>query len=325
MIAGNDNARALLRGHVRIARFDHWVKNVYVLPGIAVAWTVDPGRFRSLHAADLVLGMTAVGLAASSNYVLNELLDAPFDRMHPQKCNRPAASGQVSVQWAWVQWIALFLLGVILSLQVSRTLAYTTAALWVMGWVYNVPPVRTKDIPFLDVLTEAVNNPLRFLAGWFMTGTQAVPITSLAVSYWMAGCYFMAIKRFAECRDMPSKETLVAYRPCFRYYNEQNLLISILFYGALSMLFLGAYMGRYRLEMALSFPLVAVVMAVYFALAFKPDSAAQRPEGLLKEPLLIVCVILCAAAMALLLWVDVPALHRMFTPTGVIGNARAGF
>jgi 4-hydroxybenzoate polyprenyltransferase len=300
------------RGHLRIARFDHWVKNVFVLPGIAVALAIDPGRIRLLHPFDLVAGLLAAGLIASSNYVLNELLDAPFDRLHPLKRDRPVPSGEVSIPWAWAEWILLMLAGLVLSAAVSRAVFLSMAALWVMGCVYNIPPVRTKDIPFVDVLTEAINNPIRFLAGWYMTGTAAIPIASLLISYWMVGGYFMAIKRYAECRDLRSSASRVAYRKCFRYYTEQNLLISTLFYGSLAMLFLGMFMGRYRLEMALSFPLVAVVMAIYFALAFKPDSAAQRPEGLLRA-----AVILCAAAMMGLLFVDVPLLHQMFPPTGV--------
>jgi 4-hydroxybenzoate polyprenyltransferase len=307
----------VLRGHIRIARFDHWVKNVFVLPGIAVALAVDPARIRVLDPLRVVAGLVAVGLVASSNYVLNELLDAPFDRLHPLKRDRPVPAGEVSLRWAWIEWIALFLAGLVLGAMVSPLFAFTMVALWVMGCVYNVPPLRAKDIPFVDVLAEAVNNPIRFLAGWFLTGTPAAPIASLLICYWMAGCYFMAIKRFAECRDLRASASLVAYRKSYRWYNEQNLLVSILFYGSLAMLFLGAYMGRYRLEMALAFPLVAVVMAVYFALAFKPDSAAQRPEGLLREPWLIAAVILCAAVMIALLFIDLPWLHQMFHPTVV--------
>lgn len=304
-----------LCGHIRIARFDHWVKNVFVLPGIVVAWTVDPQHLDSTPLFELVWGMVAVGLVASSNYVLNELLDAPFDRLHPLRCDRPVVKGEVSIPWAWVQWAALFAVGVAMGWLVSGQLALTLAALWIMGCIYNVSPVRSKDVVFVDVLTEAINNPLRFLAGWYMTGTTAVPITSLLISYWMAGCYFMAIKRFAECRDLRSREVRVAYRRCYRFYTEQNLLISILFYGSLAMLFFGSYMGRYRLELALSFPLVAAVMAVYFALAFKPDSAAQRPEALVREPVLMISVAACAVAIGFLLSFDIPALHQMFPPT----------
>ncbi len=84
-----------------------------------------------------------------------------------------------------------------------------------------------------------------------------------------------------------------------------------------AMLFFGAYIGRYRLEMALLFPFIAVVMVAYFSLAFVPDSAAQRPEALLGEPWLMASILLCAAVMALLLFVDVPQLHDIFRQTEI--------
>jgi 4-hydroxybenzoate polyprenyltransferase len=309
--------RPALRGHIRVARFDHWVKNLFVLPGVAVALSVDPGRWAEMRLWEFCLGMLAVGLVASSNYVLNELLDAPFDRLHPLKRDRPVPAGEVNIPLAWAEWLVLGAAGMGLAWAVSVPFLLSVAGLWVMGLVYNVPPVRAKDYPFVDVLVEAVNNPIRFLAGWYLTGTAARPIASLLVSYWMAGCYLMALKRFAECRDLRSQATRRLYRRCFCYYNEQNLLVSILFYGTVSMLFFGAYMGRYRLEMALAFPLVAVVMAAYMGLAFKPDSAAQRPEGLLREPVLMISLAACVALMAVLLFVDIGWLHHAFPATEI--------
>ena len=81
------------------------------------------------------------------------------------------------------------------------------------------------------------------------------------------------------------------------------------------MLFLGAFVMRYRLEMILAFPLVALVMAVYLLLAFKPDSPVQRPEGLYREPLLMASVVGCAILMVALFFVDIPALRAVFSPT----------
>ena len=81
------------------------------------------------------------------------------------------------------------------------------------------------------------------------------------------------------------------------------------------MLFLGAFIMRYRLELILSFPFVALVMAIYLALAFKKDSAVQRPEGLYKEPSLMAAVVVCTALMGYLLVTDVPVLHQIFSPT----------
>src|SRR5260370_34810237 len=92
--------------------------------------------------------------------------------------------------------------GLALSLRISTPFVVVMAAFWLMGCLYNIPPIRTKDVAYLDVLSEAINNPLRMLAGWYITRTAAVPMASLLISYWMIGCYFMAIKRYAEYRDL---------------------------------------------------------------------------------------------------------------------------
>jgi hypothetical protein len=131
----------------------------------------------------------------------------------------------------------------------------------------------------------------------------------------MVGCYFMAIKRYAEYREIGDPARAAAYRKSFAYYTLERLMVSIVFYGSAAMLFLGAFIMRYRLELILSFPLVALVMAIYFAIAFKKDSAAQRPEGLYREPVLMAGVIACSVAMTALMIVDIPALTDIFAPT----------
>ena len=308
-------SRPTLKGHLSIARADHWVKNVFVVPGIVVALSIDRERLWALHPLTFLLGLIAICLITSSNYVINEVLDAPFDLKHPTKHKRPVPSGQVSIPLAYVQWIALMIAGLALSWQISFPFTMTMFTLWLMGCIYNIPPVRSKDMPYLDVLSESVNNPLRMLAGWYLVGTAAVPPTSLLISYWMVGCYFMAIKRFAEYRDINDAKRSAAYRKSFAFYTEERLLVSIMFYAAQAMLFFGAFIVRYRLELILAFPLVSLVMAQYLALAFKRDSAVQRPEGLYKEPWLMISVAACFILMCVLLFVDVPVLHQIFVPT----------
>lgn len=301
-------------GYLKIARIDHWVKNVFVLPGIVVAMSVEPWMGSQL-AVRVFAGMLAVCLVASSNYTINEVLDAPYDRLHPVKRHRPVPAGEVSIPLAYVQWIATMLLGLAISLLVSVPLAATMLILWLMACVYNFPPLRSKDIPYLDVLSEAINNPLRLLAGWFMVGNSVFPSVSLVLSYWMVGCYFMAIKRYAELRDIDDAAAAAHYRRCFAHYNLDGLLVSIMFYGSAAMLFFGAFTVRYRLELILAYPFVAVVMAVYLKIGLKPHSAAQAPEKLHREPLLMISVILCTLVMAVLLFVDIPPMHHIFAPT----------
>jgi hypothetical protein len=88
-----------------------------------------------------------------------------------------------------------------------------------------------------------------------------------------------------------------------------------MFYGSTAMLFFGAFIMRYRLELIATFPLVAWIMSIYLSLSFKKNSAVQQPEKLYREPLLMAAVFACTVLMAVLLFVDVPLLYRVFAPT----------
>ncbi len=302
-----------LRGHLQVLRLDHWIKNLFVLPGIALALALGGTPLHAGLIAPILFGLLAIGLTCSSNYVLNELLDAPYDRSHPDKRNRPVPSGRVSVPLAYAQW--LFLLAVALGIAwfVSLHLVAMCALLWVMGLVYNVPPLRAKDRPYIDVLVEALNNPIRLLAGWWMVAPLPLAPLSLLAAYWMGGSYLMTLKRFAELREIGADQA-AAYRPVLAGYSEKNLLTATTFYGATAMLFFGAFCARYRFELIFSYPFVATVMAIYLRLAFQPHSAASAPEKLYREPTLMIAVTICAIALGLLTFVDLPGLQSWFGP-----------
>lgn len=304
-----------IRGHLSLLRLDHSVKQLFVLPGIAVALVIDHVHPSTHLLLRVIVGLMAVTAVASSNYVLNELLDAPFDRLHPSKCMRAAAMGVVNRPVAYLQWLALAVLGFALADRVSRGVLLASVALWVMGCIYNVSPIRSKDVPYLDVMSEAINNPLRFCAGWYIVSSLVVPPVSLLISYWMLGSYFMALKRFSEYRQL-GQEKAGWYRKSFLHYSEESLLNSVVFYAASAMLFFGAFVMRYRMELVLAFPVVALLMAEYFKLSFEEDSAVQNPEKLFKESRLMLLFFLCAALLTFLLFVNLPIIARMFPRSG---------
>lgn len=136
-----------------------------MLLGVALAFSVRPGTFAPSALPALGLALAATCLIASSNYVLNELLDARTDRHHPTKRLRPVASGATWTPLVLIEWLGLGAAGGVLAWRVNEPFAWTAGILWVMGLVYNVPPVRSKDVPYLDVLSESLNNPLRLALG----------------------------------------------------------------------------------------------------------------------------------------------------------------
>lgn len=302
-----------VRAHVAIMRLDHSIKNVFVLPGIFLPLLVTHVEARAF-AARLLLGPVSVTLIACSNYVINEVLDAPFDRLHPTKKTRPAALGLVHVPLAYAQWLAMMVLGLAFASHISWGFLFSALVLWVMGCLYNIPPVRAKDLPYVDVLVESINNPLRMLLGWYLVTSVITPPASLLMAYWMIGAYFMAIKRFSEYRQIGAA-VAGTYRRSFAHYTEQSLLVSVLMYAATSMLFLGAFSARYRLELILSFPAIGLLMAVYFQMAFQQDSPVQNPEKIYREKKLMVPLALSIVLMAVLMSVRLPQITGWFAPT----------
>jgi 4-hydroxybenzoate polyprenyltransferase len=317
-------SRATWRGHLSIARADHWFKNVFVLPGIVVAMTTVPVTIGATFFWRILVGLAAICLIASSNYTLNELIDAPYDRFHPTKHTRPVPSGQVNIAVGYVQWTVLMLAGTAVAATISVPFMLTALSLWVMGCAYNVPPERSKDLPYVDVLSEAINNPIRMLAGWFIVTDLTIAPASLLLSYWMIGCYFMGLKRFAEYRNIGDAGRASAYRKSFRYFTSESLLVSVMFYGSAAMLFFGAFCMRYRLELILAFPAIALVMALYLHVAMKDNSAAQNPERLYREPALMASVIFAVILICVLLAVDLPVMQRIFTPTAPTTHGGVG-
>ena len=73
--------------YIKILRFDHWAKQIFVLPGFFYAtYLVD---FELIFNFDfyvkVFLSLLLISLAASSNYVINEFIDGPNDKHHPLK------------------------------------------------------------------------------------------------------------------------------------------------------------------------------------------------------------------------------------------------
>ena len=298
--------------YVQIARVDHWFKNVFMLLGVILAVFYEPGvaSWRSLGA--LMVAVAATCLVASSNYVLNELLDGPQDRQHPEKRFRPVPSGQVRPSIAYAEWLGLAAAGLALAWSLNVYFFLSALWLWIMGVAYNVPPLRTKEWPYLDVLSESVNNPIRLLLGWFALVTVHFPPVSLVIAYWMVGAFFMAMKRYAEYRHIGNASVAAAYRRSFQYYTEERLLVSLFFYATACALFAGIFIVRYHLELILFAPLAAGLFAYYMNIGLQPNSPVQNPEKLYRQRGFMAYLVVCTVVFLVLMFTSIPPLYDLF-------------
>jgi 4-hydroxybenzoate polyprenyltransferase len=297
---------------VQIARVDHWFKNSFMVLGVVLAAFYEPAVIAWSSVVPLGIAVLATCLVASSNYVLNELLDGPRDALHPEKRFRPVPSGRVRPALAYAEWLLLAAAGFALALSLNVYFFGAALWLWVMGIAYNVPPIRTKEWPYLDVLSESVNNPIRLLLGWFALVTTQVPPLSLAISYWMIGAFFMGMKRYAEYRHIANPQVAAAYRKSFAYYTEERLLISLFFYATACALFAGIFIVRYRIELILFAPFAAGLFAYYMKLGLQPDSPTQNPEKLYKQRGFVAYLVVCLVVFVLLMFTSIPAMYELF-------------
>ena len=299
-----------MKEYLKLARFDHYIKNLFMMPGVLFGWVMAVNqRFDTPQIVwNVALALCGLCLVSSANYTLNEYVDAAFDRFHPVKKNRVAVVLNLDRKIVAAQYCGFLLAGLLLAWFVNLHCFVAMLSLAVMGVFYNVRPIRTKDLPFVDVLSESVNNLIRLLIGWFAVTTLVNPPLSLWLGYWMGGAFLMAVKRYSEYRFIGNSETAQLYRKSFKYYTEKSLLLSSVFYAMLSTFLLGVFVIKFRIELVLCVPLLEVLFCWYLGIGMDDDSAAQRPEKLYRHPGMLLLVVLIFVLGAALLFIDIPQL-----------------
>ncbi len=303
-----------MKKYIKIARPDHWVKNAFILPGVVLAVLMIKPGFSTAYIWKFILGFFSTCFIASANYVINEWLDAEFDKFHPTKKNRPVVSENMKFSLVMLEYAICIIIGIALALPINRPFLIVEIWLLVMGVIYNVKPMRSKDIPYLDVLSESINNMIRLLIGWFIIDSQFQPPSSILIGYWFAGAFLMATKRFAEYRMIGDPERAGLYRKSFKHYTENSLLVSTFFYAMTATFFIGIFMVKYRIEYLLAMPLVFGLFCFYLWISFKPDSAVQKPEKLYREKKLLIYIAFMCVVLVILSFVDLEFLNFWMDP-----------
>ena len=297
--------RGRLSLYLAVARPDHWFKNLLALAGgTVVLWRpeVDVGPpLRVL--GSLALAVLVTCLASGANYITNEILDGPKDKVHPVKRFRPVPSRAVSTSRLWVLAALFALLGLgiaYLSLSPPSFLC-TLAFLLIGGVLYNVPPLRAKEVPCVDVITESANGPIRIAIGWYAVTTASPPPLLFLLSCWALAAFVMAGKRFAEYRFIGDPESAAAYRSSFRWYTERRLMAGMILYAFASVIFFVVLVaGHGPLRLLWMLPFVAVFIAWFLRLSARKDRFVREPEHIWERPVFAAYCIGMAVLFAVL-------------------------
>jgi len=150
------------RDLARALRPHQWVKNsLLILPMIAA-------HDFTLATLFLVLaGIVAFSAAASSVYIVNDLLDLEADRLHPTKCKRPFATGKVPIRTGMITGAALALFALILGAALGGAFLAVIVVYMIASLAYSL---KLKRMRWVDVFTLAALYTLRVVAGAAASG-----------------------------------------------------------------------------------------------------------------------------------------------------------
>ena len=184
----NEGGGAAL-GALRALRPHQWAKNVLLFVPLLAAHRIgEPAAVLSALSA-----FVAFCLFASSNYVLNDLLDLGADRAHPRKRLRPLASGQLPIPIGAALIVGCLAVGVAVAMTLPMPFQATLASYFVLTLAYSL---GLKRAAVADVISLAMLYTLRIIAGTFAIGA--------GISFWLlAFAMFLffslaLVKRYAE-------------------------------------------------------------------------------------------------------------------------------
>ncbi len=152
-LSGGWRKRALLKA----MRPHQWVKNVLLLLPLIAAHA-----FGLADLLPVLIGIVAFSAAASSIYVVNDLLDLEADRLHATKKNRPFASGAVPIQIGMIACAALAVMA--LGLAAVLNSAFLGIVLLYMG-LSLAYSLKLKRMRWIDIAALASLYTIRVVAG----------------------------------------------------------------------------------------------------------------------------------------------------------------
>jgi len=210
-----------VKRYLRLMRIQHYIKNILILLPI-----VFSGRLFNINLLLInLLGVVSFSFIASFIYVINDIADVNQDKLHPVKCKRPIASGEIEKKNAVIFSIMLFIISAVSNYYICAKSGPTVWILWSIYILINFAySFGLKKIPVVDVIILAIGFMIRVLYGGAISGIEVsfwLYFTVLSISLYMSlGKRRNELKNQGEC-----------VRKVLRYYNYKfiNIFMYVFF------------------------------------------------------------------------------------------------
>jgi 4-hydroxybenzoate polyprenyltransferase len=217
-----------VRGIIREMRPHQWVKNLFVLAPVVFGKELTNPKYI----------MKAIGafaifcLLAGAVYTLNDLVDAPADRVHPVKRFRPIASGRVPVPVAKAMIVVLVITALGGAALGPLPFFFVALAYFVQNVAYSF---ALKRIAYLDVGFIALGFVLRVLAGGYAVQT---PVSGYLIATTALLALFLG---FGKRRHELASANAGKQRAALEAYSPRTLTVALAVTGCATVAVYVAY------------------------------------------------------------------------------------
>ncbi len=195
--------------YLRVLRVNQWIKNLVVFTAIIFSGKLFvPNLFLQSFYAFFIFC-----LLSSTSYVLNDIIDYPFDKKHNLKKHRPIASGEISISEATFILFVLILISLLSALFFSLSFFVLSFFFILLHFFYSF---YLKKYPVIDIFTISTSFSIRAFAGVVATGFH-IPIWMMLTIFFMS-LFMASVKRHAELVSQGKETRYSLYK-----YNEHFL------------------------------------------------------------------------------------------------------
>ena len=200
-----------MKMYFELLRIKSWVKNGFLfLPLVFALKLLEQDLFISV-----VIAFFSFSFCSSFIYIINDVLDAKADALHPRKKNRPIPSGKISSRLALMIGVGCLALsfGLVFSFAISVFFSYIILCYLFLNIAYVLV---LKNIHLIELFVVAINFVLRVLAGCFVI--SVAPSNWILVVTFFLSLLLVLVKRRAELVVLGTNAA--AHRKVLKYYSE---------------------------------------------------------------------------------------------------------
>jgi 4-hydroxybenzoate polyprenyltransferase len=279
---------------IKLLRPRHWLKNVLIFVPLLYAFNLtETGLlFATLQC------FAAFCLVSSAVYIINDIADAERDRLHPLKCARPIAAGEVSAKTAKLLALLLLALGYAIAVfgYADLSVAIFLALYVLLNLAYSF---FLKDIVLLDCFCIAAGFVLRVYAGG---AAGASPISEWLFVTIVAASLFMAFgKRRGELLQVTDA---AATRKVLASYDRQFIDGIVFLCAGLAIVFYALWAMVSATLMIYTVPLVIFIVCRYLLIIRANEAAGDPVATILSDKGLLAAIVLFGAASLALLYMN---------------------